>query len=318
MKKIVMIFVAIIIACAVGASAQIVTTTPAVLQEDSPGVVLYYHADSPLGNDGLKDYKGDDLYAHIGVTTAAGDWQHVPAEWTVNLPKCRLTRVDANTYSLSIGDIRSFFGLTATEHATRLCMVFRTADGSREGKAKGGKDIYVDIQPAGLAMNLQCSAPEIVTEATTVSLSVSTSMAADIKLSVNGTVIASASAATSLTKDYAIAQAGAYEFKATASAGGKTLERSYTVSMVDASPVRDYPGGTPRMGAVENADGTVTFCLAAPGKKSVVMVPSWDGHRVENANTMYRHDYQGNSYFWMISPVLADDTDYTYYYRELL
>ena len=122
MKKLLLTFVALVLACGIGAVAQIVTTAPAVLQENSTGVVLYYHADSPLGNDGMKNYTGDDVYAHIGVTTAAGDWQYIAAGWDTDLPKCHMTRVDANTYSLAIGDIRTFFGIKDGDHATRLCI----------------------------------------------------------------------------------------------------------------------------------------------------------------------------------------------------
>ena len=32
-----------------------------------------------------------------------------------------------------------------------------------------------------------------------------------------------------------------------------------------------YPGGKPRMGATENADGSVTFCLCAPSKTNAVI-----------------------------------------------
>lgn len=314
MKKLLLTFVALVLACGIGAVAQIVTTTPAVLQENSTGVVLYYHADSPLGNDGMKNYTGDDVYAHIGVTTAAGDWQYIAAGWDTDLPKCHMTRVDANTYSLTIGDIRTFFGIKDGDHATRLCMVVRNSGGSRQGKARGDKDIFVDIKPAGLAMNFECSAAGVITAATTVTLAVNTTEEADIAITVNGAPFASATAAVWLAKDYTISAAGTYEFVATATAGGKTLSQTHTVTYVSPSAEREYPGGTPRMGAVENADGTVTFCLAAPGKKSVVMVPSWDGHKVLDSNTMYRHDYNGASYFWITSPVLADGTDYTYYY----
>lgn len=314
MKKIILTLTLMLLACGIGAVAQIVTTSPEVLQESSQDVVLYYHADSSLGNGGLKDYTGDDVYAHIGVTTAAGDWQHVQADWNQNIAKCKLARVDANTYSLAIGDIRSYFGLTDAEHATRICLVFRNANGSRQGKAKGDKDIFVDIQPEGLAMTFTCSAPEVVTEATTAAFKVSTTIAADIAISVNGTSIATATSATVLEKTYSIAEAGSYEFIATATADGTTLSQSCTVSYVSPLPMRDYPGGTPRMGAVENADGTVTFCLAAPGKNSVTIVPSWSDYKVLPANTMYRHDYNGVSYFWITSPALADDTDHIYYY----
>ncbi len=313
-RKIFSLFVALSVLCGICASAQIVTTIPEVLQENSQGVVLYYHADSPLGNNGLKDYTGDDVYAHIGVTTATGDWEHTVANWDVDLPKCKLSRVDANTYALNIGDIRTFFEVGASETVSRLCMVFRNSGGSRQGKAAGDKDIFVDVHQAGLALNFECSAPSVVTKATRVELKAGTTMAADIQISVNGSVIASKTGVSTLSASYDISSEGAYEFKATATADGKTIDKVYSVSWVGASPEREYPGGVPVQGAVDNADGTVTFCFAAPGKTSVTIVPSWDDYKVRSENTMFYQDYNGHRYFWIKSPKLADATDYIYYY----
>lgn len=76
----------------------------------------------------------------------------------------------------------------------------------------------------------------------------------------------------------------------------------------------DYPGGIPRQGAVKNADGSVTFCLAAPQKTSVTLVPSWDDYQVLDKNAMDWQDYEGNSYFWTTVTGLADDQWYSYYY----
>ncbi|MDE6453448.1 MAG: hypothetical protein K2L27_04515 [Muribaculaceae bacterium] len=314
MKKFFTLTLAVVLACCVSAAAQIVTTSPAVLQMDSQDVVLYYHADSPLGDGGLKGYASGDVYAHIGVTTQAGDWQHVPATWDVNLPKCKTTRVGADTYSLTIGDIRTFFGLTDSEEASRICLVFRNADGSRSGKAAGGNDIFVDVQPAGLALVLDCSAPEVISAPAAVTLTASASVEADIEISVNGTKLVDRTAAKEAVATYSIASPGMYEFKAVATAGGKTVERTAAVTYAGESVAADYPGGVPVQGAVDNADGTVTFCLAAPGKSSVVLVPSWSGFRVLPENTMKYQDYGGYRYFWITSPRLDDATDYLYYY----
>ena len=313
MNKIFTLFLAFVAFCGIGVSAQIVTTSPEVLQENSQNVVLYFHADSPLGNGGLKGFSGD-VYAHIGVTTPAGDWQFVSADWSVNLPKCKMTRESANTYSLAIGDIHTFFGVPAATKVSRLCMVFRSADGSKEGKAAGNKDIFVDVHEAGLALNFDCSAPDVVTSATSVTLKAGTTMPATIEISVNGASLVKETNATAATATYSISATGTYEFKATATAGAQTLEKSCTVSYVGGSEAREYPGGVPVQGAVDNADGTVTFCFAAPGKKSVVIVPSWDDFKVLGSNTMFYQDYNNRRYFWITSPKLADATDYMYYY----
>ncbi|MDE6286937.1 MAG: hypothetical protein K2L99_08085, partial [Muribaculaceae bacterium] len=103
-------------------------------------------------------------------------------------------------------------------------------------------------------------------------------------------------------------------FPAVATAAGETVEKSCTVSYVGASEARDYPGGVPVQGAVDNADGTVTFCFAAPDKTGVVIVPSWDDYKVLAENTMYYQDYKNRRYFWITSPKLDSDVDYIYYY----
>ena len=315
MRKIIALFVVLAAAvCGFYAGAQIVTTSPALLQENSQDVVLYYHADSPLGNGGLKNYTGDDVYAHIGVTTEAGNWQHVPADWGTNLPKCKMSRVDANTYSLNIGDIRSFFGVGAGEKVSRLCMVFRNGNGTKEGKTSAGSDIFVDVHPAGLALSFECSAPEVVTAATVVTLKAGSSEAASIEISLGDTSLAKKENVTELSASYSIASPGTYVFKAVAARGGETLEQTCAVTYVAGSAAKGYPGGVPVQGAVDNADGTVTFCLAAPGKTSVVIVSSWDGYKVRPENTMYYQDYNGRRYFWLTSPKLDSGKDYMYYY----
>ncbi|MDE6326613.1 MAG: hypothetical protein K2M02_10620, partial [Duncaniella sp.] len=70
----------------------------------------------------------------------------------------------------------------------------------------------------------------------------------------------------------------------------------------------------PKEGAVKNSDGTVTFCLAAPEKKNVMIVPSWDNYELLMSNVMNRCDYQGNSYFWITVNGLDNTTYYPYYY----
>ena len=72
-------------------------------------------------------------------------------------------------------------------------------------------------------------------------------MAADIKISVNGSVIASKTGVSTLSASYDISSEGAYEFKATATADGKAIDEVYSVSWVGASPEREYPGGVPAL-----------------------------------------------------------------------
>ncbi len=80
------------------------------------------------------------------------------------------------------------------------------------------------------------------------------------------------------------------------------------------SKAADYPGGIPKMGAVENADGSVTFCLGAPGKNNVAIAGSWDNFSLDPSDAMNYQDYNGFRYFWTDINGLEKGKDYTYYY----
>lgn len=309
------------------ASAAIVTTSPAILQEDSRDVVLTYHAADPQGNMALADLpESTQIYAHIGVlTNLNSEWAYTVTPWpekdgsnadAANTAKNRLTRTADNTYTLTIGDIRSYFGITdPSEHVSRIAMVLRNADGTKEGKTASGGDIFVDVRPDGFAMSLVSdAASQVISKPTTVTFTVNSTEAADLTLKINGTAVASAQGASTLTKAYTFSDKLTYSVVATALYDGTTYTESTTISYPESSVAGDYPGGVPHQGAVRNSDGTVTFCLAAPGKESVILVPSWNDYTVTSDNVMKYQDYLGNRYFWITVSGLEDSVYYPYYY----
>ena len=319
MKRIFALTLALI-ALTLTSAAQIITTSPAILQEASKNVVLTYHAASPLGNNGLKGLPSSTaVYAHIGAITnksaSNSDWKYAPT-WGDNAAKYKLTYVSANTYTLNIGDIRTYFGITdPSETVEKIALVFRTSDNSKEGKTAAGGDIFVDVWPAGFQMQFTTDAAStILSQATTMKFNLVTSEAANLTISVNDSPIATATSKTSLTASHTFSTTGAYYVKATAVKNGQTLTQTINVAYPGKSTAGTYPGGVPKMGAVRNADGSVTFCLAAPQKQSVVLVPSWDNYQVLDKNIMKYQDYNGNRYFWTTVTGLKDDIYYPYYY----
>ena len=311
------------------AAAQIVTTSPSPLQEDSKNVVLTYNASSPQGNDGLRGLPSSQIvYAHIGVITTKSasnsDWRYVLTPWPesdgsnaqyANTDKNKLRFLTTNLYQLSIGDIRSYFGITdATEHVKKIALVFRNADGSRTGKTKDGGDIFVDVLNDGFELQLTADHDRLISEPTTVNFTLTATKAADLTLRVNGTQFASKSGTTTLTASYNFTKAGNYTITGSSTYGGKPYEAVYEISYPAPSPAVDYPGGVPVMGCVKDKDGTVTFCFAAPGKKSVQLVGAWNNYTIDSRYLMNYQDYKGYRYFWTTVSGLADDVYYPYYY----
>lgn len=318
MRKINLIALLMTLMTAVGMRGQ-VTTTPPLLQENSSGVVIYYHADQ--GNKGLINTPANgDIYAHTGVitdkSTSLTDWKYVVANWDTNTPKCKMTYVEPNLWKLEIGDIRTFYGVPAGETVKKLAFVFRNANGSKVGKTSSEGDIFVNVASTGLQVSLTASIDGtlILPGNENVTFTVATTVPADISLKINDEEIASATSQTTLVKAYTFTANGTFTVKATATVSGVTVSDEMTVTYPKASEARQYPGGIPRMGAVRQDDGSVLFCIAAPQKSSAMIVGSWCDYKTLDSNTMYYQDYNGDRYFWIPVSGLDAARQYPYYY----
>lgn len=315
MKHFYLLFLALLLS--VGANAQIITTSPKIVQRSSAPITITFHADR--GNKGLAGLTASTpVYAHTGVILKGSEeWSHAPA-WLDNSAKYKLTYVSANTWQLTIPSIKEYYGLTTGEEPVKLAFVFRNATGSKEGKTESGGDIFVEVAPDGFAMTMSAS-PEVtlLSEATAIDFTVNTSQAAKIELFVNSygsTPIATVSNGTELTKTYTISASGNTRILARATTGVNTAEDAIEYCLAGNSPAKDYPGGVPKMGPVANGDGSVTFCVGAPGKKSMMIVGSWNEYAYDASQLMSYQDYDGQRYFWITMPALADGKDHIYYF----
>lgn len=321
MRKTYLLLMMCLLGLAAGLRAQ-VTTEPTPLQEDSQNVVIYFHADE--GNKGLMGCPPTTaIYAHTGVQVVDGDghttdWKYAPS-WESNNEKFQLQYVSENLWMLNIGDIRTFYGVAEDETVTKLCFVFRNADGSKEGKGEGNTDIFVDVLDSGFQLAFRQSRLSAIVDETTpeVKFTATTTVEADIKITINGTAIAEASNVTKLVASYQFTAVGNYEVKAIATSGSKTLERS--IPIVYARPSEAAADQSlPRMGITKNSDGTYTFCLAAPEKENAMVVGSWNGYVPNNDYVMDYVDVTDQGavfrYFKITLPSSLTGTEFGYYY----
>jgi len=135
--------------------AQIVTSNPPFPQE-TDNITITFNASE--GNKGLEDYTGD-VYAHTGVitntSTSSSDWKYVKTNWGVNTPEVKLTRTGNNTYTLEIGNPRTYYGVPEAETILKLAFVFRSATSPyKEAKDVGGTDIFQDIYEPSVNVSL--------------------------------------------------------------------------------------------------------------------------------------------------------------------
>lgn len=314
MKKIAIALTAWLFASAgFAATAQIVESIPSPLQQSSQGVAIIYHADK--GTAGLKGLTSG-VYAHTGVITnkSDGSWVYAPT-WGDNSEKYALVYTGPDTWRLNIGDIRTYYGITdPDEKVEKIALVFRNADKTKEGKGDGGSDIFIDVYDDVFAFEMTASDGPVLMKTGTVRYTMRTTESATISLKVNDDVVSTKQNVVELSVPVNFAEAGAYTVVATADNGKETLEKTVQVLVAPKSEQVDYPGGTPRQGAVKNADGTVTFCLAAPMKENVILVGSWNDYAPATEGVMNYQNFDGQRYFWTTVSLLKDDESYPYYY----
>ena len=303
-----------------GMSAQVVTTEPSPVQTDSKNIVVTFHANE--GNKGLMGVSSSTkVYAHTGVITNTSkndtDWQYAPT-WGNNTSKYEMTWVATDTWTLTIPDINTYYGITDPSVVVeKLAFVFRDANGNRQGKTASGGDIFVNVLPAGFQLEFSSDmSSKVLTSDATVNFTATTTRAADISIYVNtpDNTIASASGVTTLTGSTNFTAIGDYTVYAVAKSGDESHTKTIEVARVNSAAEVPYPGGTPIMGPVTGADGSVTFCIAAPQKESVILVGSWNDYKISTTSMMNKQTVDGVPYFWTTVSGLEPGKDYIYYF----
>jgi len=135
MKKLLLLSIALLATALLHAQVSLSPEKPGLAEE----VVLTFKAAE--GNAGLKGYTGD-VYLHTGIVTdQTGGWNKVPAGWNENLDRLKLRRTGEDTYQLRFR-ITDLYGIEPNTDVAALAFVFRSADGTKTGKAAGNADIY--------------------------------------------------------------------------------------------------------------------------------------------------------------------------------
>ena len=304
MKKTYFTTLLALIFCVLGVKGQVLYSDPTPLQQDSKDVKIYFNAKGTALAGMSATTK---LYAHTGYNPG---WSAAPS-WGTNTEKYQLTYVEPDLWMLYIGNIDEYYGVPAGTKVTQLNFVFRN-----EGGTSQTDDLFITVYDSGLQVSLTSDSNGniIAGETGYVKFTVSTTEAADITLDVDGTIIANASNATSLEKDYTFVEAGEHKVTATAKAGSETVTESLVFHYLSASQQVNYPGGTPVMGPVANEDGSVTFCIGAPEKDHVVLIGSWNNYAYSPQQVMNYQETDNGKYFWTTITGLDPDTMYMYFF----
>ncbi|MFZ4796448.1 MAG: alpha-amylase family glycosyl hydrolase [Bacteroidia bacterium] len=295
--------------------AQIVTISPGFATAETNNVILTFNAD--LGTAGLLNQSV--IYAHTGVitnlSTANSDWKYVLTNWTTNLPKALLTRVGTtNAYTLNIGNIRTYYGVPIGEQILKLAMVFRNADGSKEGKATGGADILVDINQGSFQLKINTPTKGTFYNTTdSVSVNCSSSDLGELKLYANGNLVSTKTNDSSLVYKNLFSSIGTGRINFVLE-GTKNSLKYYDTSYIlsrQASNIAVAPNGI-LDGINYVNDTSVILQLFAPFKNYVYVLGDFNNWEF-SPNYQMNKTPDGNRY-WIRINGLKKGTEYGFQY----
>lgn len=339
MKKNVLL--SILLFCVTIISAQVVTTTPSIVVQQTGTSVTVTFDDSYItalnGNAG-------PLYVHTGVVTTAStsnsDWKNVITPWPngtnsalANTTANKLTQVGTSTkWTLTMTDINSYYTLTAGTIVTQLAFVVRTADGTLQSS-----NLYVPVFQPGL--NVKMAAPTANTliplnTATTITANASNgSQSCNINLYVGTsttsnitgtTAIKSGTGVNTLSTSYTFTTAGDYFIIVQGTSNGSTKYDTAYVCVSKAQVSLARPTGL-KEGLTINADGSVTFCFSlvrgAPVSTTteVYLLGDFNNYKLDN-NYMMNLQLESTTYglntnfYWLTISGLDPNKEYAYQY----
>jgi len=302
------VYICLLLVFAWSINAQVVISDPAI-PTDSKEVTITFYADR--GTAGLKDYTGD-VYAHTGVitdkSTGGSDWKYAPT-WGDNSAKYKMTRVSANVYTLRISpNIRDYYGVPATEKIQKMAFVFRSSDGSKEGKDTGGKDIFVDVSEEVLAVSILSPEKNVLFDkGSNVEVKVQGLLSERLDLFVNGASVASTTTDQALTYVINDVSLDKYELKAVATKGTEKVEATSQFFVKGDVILEPMPANVKRGVNVIDA-ATATVVLFAPNKSYAYLMGDFNNWEPSNSSMMKK---DGN-YFWLTLTGLDNTKEYAY------
>jgi len=316
-------------------SAQLLTWTP-LFPKDNDNIIITL--DAGKGNQGLNNYSNpENVYVHIGVTTNLSNnngqqWLYVNGTvggaWGSATPGLKATSLGNNKYQFTVNNIRAFFGVPAGETIQKIGILFRdaNADAGQVKKAANtdGSDMYIPVYTSNAAVRFDVPpfqptfvpTPESITKVVgdNIALTANANKPVTLNLYLNGALIQTANAATSISATPALTASGNTTIIAEAVDGATTVKDSVKLFVNGGVTVAPLPAGV-RDGINYLAGNTsVVLVLYAPGKNRVSVIGEFPGNNwTEQVSNQMNKTADGN-YWWIQVDGLTPGTEYAFQY----
>jgi glycosidase len=242
-----------------------VYTDPAIPVNGKP-LKIYFNTSLVTLDAAFKNYSGD-VYAHTGVTLKGVDWQKVVGTaWADNLTEPKLTSLGSNLYLLNIPNINTFYGLAPTDTATRICIVFRSSDATKQTRPDIFLNIYLPSLKTSFVLPEQNSL--IVRLNAAIPLKAAATDADSVSLFINNKWIKKGKTADLVTDTLTADQYGEFWVKSVAWANNKFAADSFFFYVRKPVVTEALPAGL-KDGINYTGSTSATLVLHAPYKNYV-------------------------------------------------
>ncbi len=307
-------------------NAQLLSWSPAFIQESSTPVVITM--DASLGNQGLLNYTPTtDVYVHIGVITNksanSSDWKYVPFTWATTPAAANAVYLGSNKWSYTItGGLRTFFGISdVTEHILKIAILFRSGNGNTVQRNADGSDMYVPVYDNGLYARiddpfrqpLYVPAPQPMTKnvGDPLTITANASQAGTLNIYFNGLLLKTSNT-TSATVNTTILAPGNQQIIATASNGGNNASDTFNFVVSSPTIVLPLPPGVTDGINYEPGDTSAILVLYAPLKQNIFVLGDFNNW---TASLKYQmNETPDSKRFWIRITGLTSQTEYAYQY----
>jgi glycosidase len=294
------------------ADAQIVTTTP-TNPTDSEEITLVY--DATQGNGGLVG--ATSIYIHTGVILSSQigtDWTNVVGTWGQDNGVGRMTSLGSNKWQIKINP-RTYYGnIPADRRIFRLAMVFRNADGSREGK-NNGADIFVDLRPTGLGLTFKNPIPSanplFLSQGENIALEAEISQPANVSIFLNATQISTLNNVTTINQTLIPTAIGGGIIRIVTTAGTQTLNDTIRYVLNPPIVTEALPAGV-QDGINYMSNTSAILVLAAPLKRFVYAIGDFNNWQY-NTNSFMKRSTDGTRFWLQINNLVAGQ-EYAFQY----
>ncbi|MCX6227422.1 MAG: alpha-amylase family glycosyl hydrolase [Bacteroidia bacterium] len=294
-------------------AGQVVTCEP-VFPTASDSIRIIFNANE--GSRGLAGFAGP-IWAHTGLitdqSTSGTDWRYVIAGWSVNLDKAKLKSLGNNLWELKIGpSIRSFYGVPSSVKILKLAFVFRNQDGSKQGKATGGSDIFQDVYEPGLNLVLLNPVSDflIVEPGQEIPVHATTSESDSIVLLKDGIKLTK-SITTELTFNHVADSNGLHKVEVVAFSGIQTARDSFQYYVKGADFYQELPPGVKDGINYPDAQSAI-LVLFAPEKEYVFVIGNFTDWKVDPKYLMNKTPDQKR--YWIKIENLNPGQEYLFQY----